>query len=388
MKVRGCAKKSKAFTSLLDVYTNRDQYAVEAKKKGKTVIAVFGSDVPVEILHAAGMLPVQVYGGKNLDLTAADKYLEYAFDPCIRSQFEKMVDGTYSNLVDFVVMSRSSDALTRVFYYLREIRLTEPDVPVPPVYFIEQFFLRNFDNQRKNITRFNKFRKVVEAWAARELRDEEIWESCRLYNEDRQYLRDFSALRHGEHPTVLGSEFLVAVGASMFMPVEKHIELMKQLLEDAKAWDEVKAVNIFLTGSAQEDTDLYEQIEALGGNVTAEDHDWGDRYAAMDIDLNMITPERALVDRYWLRTPSTKHALIRDRVASVVADSERGEVSKGLIFVHQYEESPSWDYPSQIKALKDRGIECLALTKQKYRIEDNAELKEKLGSFLKGGDIQ
>ena len=102
-------------------YRERDRAALEWKAQGGQVVGCLGSDVPEEFLIAAGFLTVRVCGDPRASAEAADRYIERAFDPFVRSQFARIVEGEYSYL-DHLIVSRSSDALVRVFYYLRELR--------------------------------------------------------------------------------------------------------------------------------------------------------------------------------------------------------------------------------------------------------------------------
>ena len=126
---------SEAFAALKDVYDHRDREAAKWRAAGKKVIGELGCDVPDELIIAAGMLPVQIYADPQRPLTETDKYLEYAFDPAVRAQFEKIVDGTYYDQIDALAISNSTDVIIRVFLYLREIHRVEPEKPVPPVAF-------------------------------------------------------------------------------------------------------------------------------------------------------------------------------------------------------------------------------------------------------------
>ena len=108
------------FDEFTRAYRERDRAALEWKAQGGQVVGCLGSDVPEEFLIAAGFLTVRVCGDPSASVEAADRYIERAFDPLVRSQFARIVvDGAYSYL-DHLIVSHSSDALVRVFYYLRE----------------------------------------------------------------------------------------------------------------------------------------------------------------------------------------------------------------------------------------------------------------------------
>ena len=67
------------------------------------------------------MLPVQIYADSDRSLEETNKYLEYAFEPVVRAQFEKLIDGTYGEQLDALAISNSTDVVIRIFLYLREL---------------------------------------------------------------------------------------------------------------------------------------------------------------------------------------------------------------------------------------------------------------------------
>ncbi|HUV73777.1 MAG TPA: 2-hydroxyacyl-CoA dehydratase, partial [Anaerolineae bacterium] len=112
-------------SELVRAYHERERAALEWKEQGGQVVGCLGSDVPEELLVAAGVFPVRICGDPEAELQAADRYIERAFNPRVRSQFLRIIDGSYSYL-DHLIVSSSSDALVRVFYYLRALRGMEP----------------------------------------------------------------------------------------------------------------------------------------------------------------------------------------------------------------------------------------------------------------------
>ena len=143
MAIRECALKNQHFARLYDAYQHRDAAALACKKAGGKVLAKLGFDVPDELVLAAGLMPVQVYADPYKELVNTDKILEFAFDPMVRKQFEKMIDGTYKELADYLAVSNSTDVFIRIFLYLREMIRSMPEMPVPPTCFIDWLFTRN-----------------------------------------------------------------------------------------------------------------------------------------------------------------------------------------------------------------------------------------------------
>lgn len=389
MSIRECALSCGAFAALKEAYDNREAAAACWRAAGGKVVGKLGFDVPDELILAAGMMPVQVYADPDRALTETDTYLEYAFDPMVRAQFEKIVDGTYQDQIDYLAVSNSTDVIIRVYLYLRELKRQEPEKPVPEVEFIDWLFTRNRLHQVRNEHTLQLFRDTVEDWAGRKITDEEIAEAAKICNANRQALRLMAELRQGEEVRISGSEALVIIGSAFFMEREEHTKLVLQVVEDAKTWPVLTGPRVYFTGSAQEDTDLYEMIEEAGLVIVGEDHDWGDRFYDRDYNLD-YAPIRAIVDRYMLREFSSKKAFVSQRVEALDRLVDAAGAEAVIFYTNIYEEAASWDYPSQKKSLEGRGIRTAAFAKMEWPAAKNVDLSEKFAQFaeiLKGGGI-
>lgn len=387
MSIRACALQSQAFAALKAVYDDRDAAAKAWRAAGKKVLGKVGFDVPDELVMAAGMLPVQVYADPAKPLVQTDKYLEHAFEPVVRAQFERLVDGTYSDLTDCIAISNSTDIVIRIYLYLRELKRVEPDKPIPPVAFIDWLFTRHRLHQTRNEFVISLFKEQLEQWCGYAITDDQVRAAGKICNDNREALRRMAQLRHGADVHISGSEALVIIGAGLFMEKEKHTALVRQVTEDARAWPILEGPRVFFTGANQEDTALYEKIENAGMVIVGEDTDWGDRY--YDRDYNMEYPViRAVVDRYMLREFSAKKAFVSQRVEAL--DREVDAVgAKGVIFyTNVYDEVATWDMPKQHKMLEAKGVLHTTFGSMLWPVEKNADLDERLAAFagqLKGG---
>lgn len=387
VSIRTCALQSPAFAALKEAYDHRDAAAAQFRAAGGKVIGALGCDVPDEFILAAGMMPVRVYADPAKPLVETDRYLEYAFDPIVRAQFEKIVDGTYHSQLDALAVSNSTDVVIRIYLYLRELHRVEPEKPVPPVEFIDWLFTRNRLHQVRNEHTLALFKEAVEGWAGRSVTGGEIAAAGRLCNEDRQALRDMARLRRGKEVRVNGSEALVIIGSAFFMDRAEHVRLVRRVTEEAQGWPVLTGPRVFFTGSSQEDTGLYDMIEAAGCVVVGEDHDWGDRWYDRDYNTD-YDPIRAVVDRYMLREFSSKKAFVSQRVAALDREVDAAGAQAVIFYTNLYEEAASWDYPSQKQSLESRGIPTACFAKMAWPASRNEDLEGRLAAFaqtLKGG---
>lgn len=387
MSIRPCALQSRAFTALRDVYEHREQAAARWRAKGGLVVGELGCDVPDELLIAAGFLPVRVYADPSKPLKQTDTYLEYAFDPVIRAQFEKIVDGTCGEMMDALAISNSTDVIIRTYLYLRELKRVEPEKPIPQLDFIDWLFTRNRIHQVRNEHTISLFRETVEKWAGRPVTDEDIRRAAAICNENRRALREMARLRRGNEVRISGSEALVIIGSAFFMERSEHTRLVKEVTADAAAWPVLSGPKVYFTGSDQEDTKLYEMLENAGAVIVGEDHNWGDRFYERDYNME-YSPVRALVDRYMLREFSSKKAFVSQRVAALEREVSAANAEAVLFYTNIYEEAASWDYPSQKRSLEARGLKTACFAKMAWPACDNEGLQEELNAIVsqwKGG---
>lgn len=387
VSIRACALQSQAFAALKEVYDHRDAPAAKWRAQGGKVVGELGCDVPDELILAAGMMPVRVYADPAKPLVETDKYLEHAFDPMVRAQFEKIVDGTYHGQLDALAISNSTDVVIRVYLYLRELHRVEPDKAVPPVAFIDWLFTRQRLHQARDEFVVALFKKQVEEWAGREITDEQVRAAGALCNENRQALREMSRLRRGGQVRIGGSEALVIIGAGLFMDRAAHTELVRQVTADAQSWPALTGPRVFYTGANQEDTVLYDKIEAAGMVVVGEDTDWGDRHYDRDYDPSYPVI-RGIVDRYLLREYSAKKSTPAQRVEALDREVDAAGAQGVIFYTNQYDEVATWDMPKQRKSLESRGIKHVTFGRMLWPVAKNEGLDDRLAGFadeMKGG---
>lgn len=379
--------ESKAFLALKDAYDHREKGAAAARTAGVKVVGELGFDVPEELVLAAGMFPVRIYADPGKSLEETDKYLEYSFEPVVRAQFEKIIDGTYGSQLDYLAISNSTDVIIRIFLYLRELKRVEPEKPVPPITFIDWLFTRHRLHQMRDEFVIDLFKKQLEEWAGREITDEQIREAGAVLNENRRALRQMAQLRHGQEVRISGSEAMVIIGAGFFMDKKEHTALVAQVTEDAKSWPVLEGPRVFYTGANHEDLALYEKIEAAGLVIVGEDTDWGDR--SYDRDYNPELPViRGVVDRYLFREFSAKKAFVSQRVEALDREVNAAGAEGVIFYTNQYDEVATWDMPKQRKSLESRGIKHITFGRMQWPVSRNEGLDEKLAAFaqeMKGG---
>lgn len=117
--------------ALLDRMSSEPLHALGSRR----AIGYLGWDVPVELILAAGAVPVQLASvPAAADIGLAERYLENSFSAQSRTVAQLWLSGELDALSD-VIFSRSDDSAQRLYYYLCELqRFGESKGPRPLLY--------------------------------------------------------------------------------------------------------------------------------------------------------------------------------------------------------------------------------------------------------------
>ena len=382
MSNRECAAGSEAYLALKSAYDDRAAAVKQIKDTGKKVIWTFSGNVPDEVIYAAGMIPIRGWGAPA-PWKEADKYLELSFGPVWRALFETVMSGTYRDLMDGIVFSTNYTMLGKLHDYMGWILAREPERNLPPITMIDyEVMERDYLFFDRNCKDTEQFAEKMEEWSGRKIGEEDLRAAIALYNEYRQALRAFLALRKGPEARVTGTEALTVIGATLVMEKERCIPLLRQLTKEAAGWPKVDGVRIFYTGSQQENTELYSLIEACGGNVVGEDHDWGDRVSAEDVKDTLRFPLDDITQRYWNLMPNSEKSHIKTRVKLVPEWIRDRGAEAFLVYMYYNDEAFFWDFPSQKRVLDPAGIPSHLIAKQRIPLNEPEKLADELKAFI------
>lgn len=84
-------------------------------------IGYVGYDNPIELILAAGAIPIGIHGAPDRETPRADRYVESTFSPESRTIAEQWLSGELDAL-EAVIFSRSDDSAQRLYYYFCELQ--------------------------------------------------------------------------------------------------------------------------------------------------------------------------------------------------------------------------------------------------------------------------
>ena len=350
----------------------------KATSRGGQVVGYLGSDVPEELIIAAGFFPLRISGDPTKLTPLADKYVLRNFNPLARSIFNRLLDGTYAFL-DHLIIANSAEALVRVFVYLREIKRLEPERKLPDDYFFEFLHTKFHKNAQYNRDRICELKTQLEVWSGKPIIDATLREAIALCNENRKLLTQ--VVQQRIELRISGVDALAIIGTSMTMQKVEHNKLVRELLNDLGSASSSVRVRLFIEGSQLDSAWFYELVESCNGIIVGEDNDWGNRAFDTLVD-ETIAPLDALADRHFFKAPSQSKSMVQERVDYCVSKAVEAKADGVIFFLLAGEDPPAWDYPEQRNALEAYGIRTLCLDKQSYSPTNTAELKSRIETFV------
>jgi benzoyl-CoA reductase subunit C len=337
----------------LDFGQYRERRHEEARawkaRTGGKVVGLFCCDVPEELIHAAGMLPVRLLG-EHQSTAEADVHFPVNVCPYPKACFDQALRGHYDYL-DGMVVPNVCDMVRAMFGFW------QLNFSLPFLYFLEVPQKMSLHSIEFFTIELGRFRQALQDFGGHPIADDALREAIRLFNADRELLRQLSALRK----TAGLSASLVqdAVLSSMVLPKEQHLELMKEALAQAPAAPAADGVPLFLSASMLDESDFVRLIEDCGGRVVADDMPAGTRYFQADIDEDDPDPLRALARRYLEDIPCPRKMLPEAHLAYFFPMLERSGAQAVIIHNLRACDCHLYEYPYFKKELEARGLPVL-----------------------------
>ena len=382
MGIRNCAKENAAFAELLRHYEDPAIHLRECREAGVGVVGTVGYGVCDELIAAAGMESMAVRAG-GAGHPLADEYLEYAFTEKGKYLFDAVAGGDRDTVPDFVAFSDSEDLANRLYYYLRELKRSEPERPMPELYLVDWLFSRHMTYQGWNEKALRRFAGQLEQWSGRPVTGEALAEAIALYGRQYEAVSEILRQRSAPSPRVTGCEALVVLGAKDRMDRRRYTALVEELAGAVADWPEAEGVKLYFSGSIQQDLTVYEQTEDAGFVICGEDHDAGMRAFERPVRTDM-DPYKAIVDSYMLRSPSAAKGLVKERTEALLENVEKTGAACVLFYTDVYDEAASWEFPTQRAALEARGIPLACCVKRAYPPAFDGEFREMLETLKNG----
>lgn len=359
-----------------EYYQQRHQRTREWKEKtDRPVVGYFCSNVPEEIIHAAGILPVRVTGSLE-PIRQADAYLQTNVCPFARSCFDLALCGVYDYL-DGIVIPHTCDIITHLY------DLWEKRVPTPHVYFLNLPHLVTERAMAIFRNELARFREWVEGLVGQEISDPLLARSIEVYNENRTLLKELSDRRRALPPTISGAKFLEVSLASAVMPKEEHNALLRHLLSQPPSPPtarEGRRARLILSGSMIDNPELAALIEACGSDLVGDDLCTGSRYFWDLVDVSPGLLE-GLSHRYLGKVPCARTVSSEERFRRILELKERYQADGVILYAILFCDPHLYEYPLLKEKLEKVQVPLLFLEGD-YVLAALGQLRTRIEAFI------
>lgn len=349
------SKVDTILSQLKDIAANpkkaMDDYKAET---GKGAVGIMPLYAPEELVHAAGYLPMGIWGG-NKPISKAHTYLPPFACSIMQQVVELQCEGAYDELAA-VLMSVPCDTLKC---------LSQKWKGTSPVIVFTHPQNRGLEAANQFLVEEYKIVKAkLEKVLGVTITNAAIEASIKVYNENRAVMREFVQVA-ADYPQVVDPVSRHAVFKSrMFMEKSKHTALVKELIAEIKAapvepWTGKKVV---VTGIMIEPDGLLDIFKEFNVAIVADDLAQESRQIRVDVLDGEEGPLYRLA-KAWQQMYG----------CSVATDTKKGRgkmlinqmIQTGadaiIVAMMKFCDPEEWDYPVFYREFEEKGIKNLVI---------------------------
>jgi benzoyl-CoA reductase subunit C len=366
-------------------YTDYGSRARELKNSGRKVIGYLSALCPVEILTAAGVVPIRLKGNVSEAITKADAYMETMVCPFVRNTFDAALKGRYGYL-DGMVLSHQCDSIDRTF------DVWSYNLGFPYWHFINYPHVTDdpsieFTNEILHI-----FIRTLEKFTGKKITDQVLAEAVRAHNENRRIMRALYDFRKEEAPRISGTEMMKVLIAAMSLPVDESTALIKGVIEEVKKRTPKsagKTARIMLVGDQIDDVAIINAIEGAGALMVMDDLSIGSKLYWGDVDAT-ADPVQGITDRYLnkLKFPTTFVSAgntyaenLEARFGHMRQYIKDFKVNGAILFIYKYCDPYGFEVPTMKSFIESTGTPVLYI-EDEYNTSSLGRVKTRIEAFL------
>jgi len=363
------------------IYEDIDfNYIKEWKQRtGGHAVGIMPIYFPKEILHAAGLLPVELFGGGDMiDVVKGDSFYQSYICHLPRSMIDLGLSGKL-NVISGLICPFTCDVIRN---FTGVWGLLFPDQYVrffdQPQNFAPEIGGEYLISQLKEIAEFLEQigEKVTPARLNR---------SIELYNQNRKLLRKLYQLRADKPWQIPTFEVYLLMRAGSVMEVTEFNQFLTDYMEtvprmDRKPFDNVRVI---ISGAfcEQPPLNLIKVIELAGCYLVDDDFLLGNRYLDCEVAVN-DNPLKALSHAYLQsQVPSSARFEEYNPKSKKMVKTVRERNAEGVIFAAPSFCDPALeDQPSYQKELDLENIRYMSLQYSEDTRQFN-QIREQIGTF-------
>lgn len=360
-------------TIALDPYLYAEQYSLETGRKS---IAYMCRYFPEELVHAAGFLPLRIWGTTQPS-PRINAHLQTYCCNIVKSILDRMIQGEL-NYMAGTIFSHSCDSLqclSDIWELNSQFAFHETfNMPVN---------LNSTASRQYLIKELQRIKTRLEEFSGKPITDDDLQKSIRIYEITRQLMKKLYHLRReksGLIPDVRISDTIIASAIMERKNYNALLEAMTRYFSEQNPQLSDARTKVFLSGSICADHDFYQLLAELNIVISGDDLCNGERYFECSIRPDR-PPLEAIAERLIeQRLCPTKHHSRMDRAEEIVAGVRESNASAVIFYLHKFCEPHFFDYPYLKSKLDSAGIPSILIEIEKpgYNM---AQIRSRLEAF-------
>jgi len=326
------------------------------EKTGQKVIGCAPPFTPQELVHAAGMFPVGVWGA-NCEVSEATQYYPVFYCSILLTILELGLKGKYGEISGLLTATHC-DGLKNLVenwkYGVKDIEMISLTYP------------HNRKLEAANRYLVKEFKNVAEALeriSGNIITEKNLRQSIRVYNHHRKLMREFSALACRHLDIVTPNVRHTVMKSAYFMTREEHSDLVQQLLDALNRIPEhdFKGYKIIMTGIIVDLPDLLRMLEDNNIAVVGDDLVHESKQYETDVPSG-VDPYECLARQWSLMEGCSLLFDPEKKRGPMLVDLARERQADGiLVCMLKFCEPDEFDYPILKKDFEKAGIPELYL---------------------------
>jgi len=352
------------------------------KKEDRPIVGYTCSHLPVEVLHAAGILPLRLRGMEVEGLETGDSY----FGPFICTMPRCLLQMAGTGKFDFLsgaIITPGCDSMRRLDECWRKAGsdiegalpefFTYFDVPHKET----DYALRWFEKE------VHKLAGLLQEHFGSDDIAGKLPASIELYNRGRELINQMQEYRRKGDCRITGYESLAVSVAATSMPREVFNDALEKFLEELKERapvNEEKRPRFLITGSATDDIKLIRLMEDAGALVAAENICFGHFRSIGKIKGSSLEAvARAYLEGTECPRMFGKYEERRDAIFSLV---EEGEIDGVILQNIRFCDLHGSENGLLEADLRKKGIPALRIEREYGPLVERERLKMRIDAFI------
>ena len=333
----------------------------EYKAQGKKVIGVLPYYAPEELVYAAGMVPMGIWGSNSKTISMAKEYCATFYCTIAQLALEMLLDGTLDQL-DGIITPTICDTLRPMSQNFR----VAMEGKLPCIFLAHPQHRKPAFGLQFTVDQYMHVKSEPEKISGNTITDEALRDAIKVMNRSRKARREFVKLA-GQHPEAISAvERSAVLRSAWFMEPAVHAQKLEELNEElsklpASNW---KGRKVVTSGIICDNPKLLQIFD--DNNIAIAADDVAQETRAFRVDASEEgDPMMALAQQF---ADQDYDVLLYDeysnknRRADYVVQMVKESGAQGLVlFMQQFCDPEEMEYPYLKKALDDAGIPHIKL---------------------------